>query len=93
MMMIIIITFKGANPGVYNLQTTPQTRALKWPGCNCVQITCNTSSAHHLQHVVCHVVQRDSSAIKFDRIEIAFILALIYWLKRLTVEGVSRENP
>ena len=28
------------------------TRTLKWPGRNCVQITCNTSSAHHVQHVV-----------------------------------------
>ena len=28
------------------------TRTLKWPGRNRVQITCNTSSAHHVQHVV-----------------------------------------
>ena len=33
-----------------------------------------------MQHVVYHVVQRDSSAIKFDRVDIAFILALFYWL-------------
>ena len=25
---------------------------LKWPGRNCVQITCNTSSAHHVLHIV-----------------------------------------
>ena len=25
---------------------------LKWPGCNCVQVTRNTSSAYHVQHVV-----------------------------------------
>ena len=30
--------------------------SLKWPGCNRVQITCNTSSAYHVQHVVCHVI-------------------------------------
>ena len=28
------------------------TRTLKWPRRNCVQITCNTSSAYHVQHVV-----------------------------------------
>ena len=28
------------------------TRTLKWPGRNCVQITCNTWSAYHVQHVV-----------------------------------------
>ena len=49
------------------------TRMLKWPGHDRVQITCNTSSAYHVQHVMCHVVRRDSSAIKFDRGEIAFI--------------------
>ena len=56
------------------------TRTLKWSGRNCVQITWNTSSADHVQSVTCHVVRRDSSAIKFDRVEIAFILALFYWL-------------
>ena len=63
------------------------TRTLKWPGCNRVQITCNTSSVYHVQHAVCHVARRDSSTIKFDRVEIAFILALFYWLKPLTGEG------
>ena len=51
-----------------------------------------------MQHVACHLVRRDSSAIKFDRDEIAFILALLYWLKPLTDEegeetGVPGENP
>ena len=52
------------------------TRTLELPGTNRMQITCNTSSAYHVQHAVCHLVQRDSSAIKFDRAEITFILAL-----------------
>ena len=44
------------------------------------------------------VVQRDNSAIKFDRVEIASTWALVYWLKPLTNEegeetGVPRENP
>ena len=59
------------------------TPTLKWPRHNRVQITCNTSSANHLQHV-CHLVQRDSSA--FDRVGIAFILTLLFGLKPLTDE-------
>ena len=30
------------------------TRTLKWPGRNHVQITCNSSSAYHMQHIVLH---------------------------------------
>ena len=40
---------------------------LMWPEHNRVQITCNTLSAFHVQHIMCHMVE-DSSAIKFDRI-------------------------
>ena len=46
-----------------------------------MQITSNITSAYHVQHVACHVVQMDSSAIKFDRVEIAFSLASFDWLK------------
>ena len=63
------------------------TRTRKWTGRNHVQITCNTSSAYHVQPAVYHLVRRDSSAIKFDRVEIAFNLTLFYWLKSLTDEG------
>ena len=56
------------------------------------------SCANHVQHFVCHWVRRDSSVIKFDRLEIAFISALFYWLKPLTDEGGEEtgapgENP
>ena len=34
-------------------------------------------SAYHVQHVMCCLVQRDSLAIEFDRVEITFILAFI----------------
>ena len=48
------------------------TCTLKWPwhkSCeNHVQIMCNTLGAHHVQHVMCHLLQSDSSAIKFDRV-------------------------
>ena len=74
------------------------TCTLKWLGCNRVQITCKTSSAYHMQPAVCYLVRRDSSAIQFDRVETAFILALFYWLKPLTDEGgeetiVPGEKP
>ena len=62
------------------------THTLKWPRRN------------QVQHVMCHVVQRDSSVNKFDRLEITFISALFYQLKLLTDEGgeetkVPGENP
>ena len=103
MIMIIIISVKHAIRDFCNLLTGPQTAqtptdTLKRPGYSRVQITCNTSSTYHMQHVVYHMAQRNSSAIKFDRVEIAYIVALSYWLKPLTNEGgeetrVPRENP
>ena len=53
----------------------------KWPERNRVQITCNTSSAYPVQHVLCHVEQRDA---QLNRVEAAFILALFNWLKPWT---------
>ena len=55
------------------------------------------SGARHVQHVVCHVVRKGSSAIKFYRVEIEFILVLVCWMKPLTDEGgeeteVSRKK-
>ena len=64
----------------------PPACVLKSPERHRVQITCNTSGSYHEQHVVCHVVGRDSSAIKFDRVVIAFVIVLFLWLKPLTDE-------
>ena len=50
-----------------------QTHTLKWPGSNRVQIIERISSA------ICRV-PRGTPAIKFDRVSIAFILALFHWL-------------
>ena len=72
----IIIAWKGAVRDFYNLLTAlllSPTRTLKRPGRNRVHFTCNTSSAYHVQPALCHLVRRDSSALKFDRVEIAFI--------------------
>ena len=91
MMMRIMITLKDTIPDFFFFTISSlcrelsPTRTLKWPERICVQITCNTSGAHHVQDV-CLVVRRDISAVKFDRVEIAFILALFYWLKPLTDE-------
>ena len=35
---------------------------LKWPRCNRVQITCNTLSAYHMQHVVLHATWYEGTA-------------------------------
>ena len=76
--IIIIITFKGSiRDFLQSLHSTA----------NCLQharlsgqgtIVCKSRAAHRALitckcHVTCHLVRRDSSAIKFDRVEIAFI--------------------
>ena len=78
--IIIVIAFKGTIRDwwtVSNMYT---------------QVARSQLCANHVQHierlwratcrVMCHVVWMDSSAIKFDRAEIAFIWALFYWLNR-----------
>ena len=51
------------------------TRTLKWSRRNRVQITCNTSSAYHVQHAMFRATWYEGTAqlFKFDRVEIAFI--------------------
>ena len=87
---VVVVAFKGTVPDLFAISSLRRelspTRTLKWPRHNRVKITCHTSSAYHVQRVVCHLVRRDSSAIKFDRVEISFILVLLYSLKPLTVE-------
>ena len=74
----IIIAFKGA---IRDFLQSPHSAA------NCLQhvrssgpgaIMCKSPATHRALitckcHVTCHLVRRDSSAVKFDRIEIAFI--------------------
>ena len=101
--IMIIIAFKGA---IRDFLQSPHSAA------NCLQHVCSIglgatmckSRATHRAlitckcHVTCHLVRKDSSAIKFDRVEIAFIWVLFYWLNHLTDEGgeetgVPGENP
>ena len=63
-LIIIIIAFKAQFEVCFTVANTYS----HLPGRNCVQITCNTTNAYHVQRVTCHVVRRDSSAIKFDRV-------------------------
>ena len=63
------------------------------------QVALAQSCANHVQHteclsratcrVTCHVLRRDNSAIKFNRVEITFILTLFYWLNA----GRKAEYP
>ena len=83
--IIIIIAFKGA---IRDFLQSPHSAA------NCLQhvrssgpgaTVCKSRATHRALitckcHVMCHLVRRDSSAVKFDRVEIAFIWALFYWL-------------
>ena len=70
------------------------TCTLEWPRSNRARITRNASSSYHVQHVMCHLVRRDSSAVKFDRVEIVFILVLSYWLNHQAMkEGRKPEYP
>ena len=76
--IIIIIAFKGA---IRDFLQSPHSAV------NCLQhvrssgtgaIVCKSRATHLALftckcYVTCHLVRRDSSAIKFDRVEIAFI--------------------
>ena len=87
LIIIIIIAFQGAIRDFFFLQS-PHSAA------NCLQhvrssgpgaTVCKSRATHRALitckcQVTCHLVRRDSSAIKFDRVEIAFIWALFYWL-------------
>ena len=56
---------------------------------------CKSCATHHaliICNVVCHVEQRNSSAVKSDRNEITFILAVFHWLKLLPDEGGRKSK-
>ena len=72
---IMIIALKGATRDFFTI-SSPRRKLSEVARRNRVQITCNTSGAHHVQHIMCYLVRRESSAVKFDRLEIAFIVAL-----------------
>ena len=58
-LMILIIKMIALKSPQPRCELFP-TRTLKRQGRYRVHITCNTSSAYHVQDIVCHVVRRDS---------------------------------
>ena len=57
------------------------TRALKWPRRNRANLVQHIKRLSHATcRVTCHLVRKDSSDIKFDKVEIAFIWALFHLL-------------
>ena len=65
-------------------------RMLKWPGLNCVQITCNTLSAYHMQHVVLGATWYEGTAQLFSLTELKshlFELYFIGWTIKLWKRG------
>ena len=88
--IMIIITLKDTIWDFYSFLNVP------WTVLNtCAKVARVSSYANHVQHIErlshapCHVAKgiMGSSAIKFERVEIAFILAVFYWLEPLTDEG------
>ena len=76
------------------------TRTLKWPGHNRVQITCNTSSAYHVQHVALRATWYEGTAqlLSLTEFKSHFYLSFILLAEPLTDEGgeetgVPGENP
>ena len=96
---IIILAFKGA---IQDFLQSPQSAA------NCLQHACSSGPGAIVRksratrralipcncHVTCHLVWRDSSAIKFDRDEITFIWAyFVGWIIKPMKEGRKLEYP
>ena len=80
--IMIIIALKGAIGHFYHLLTAPRTVSNTY-----AQVARAQSCADHFYHMqpaVCHLIWRDSSAIKFDKVQIIFILSSSYWLEPLT---------
>ena len=75
------------------------THTLKWPGRTRVQITCNTTSADHVQHVVLHATWYEGTVQLLSLTELKSHLFELYLLAQpLTDEGgeetrVPGENP
>ena len=61
------------------LEPSP-TRTLKWPGRNRMQITYNTSSAHHVQHVVLRVMWYEGTGQLLSLTELKSHLFELYFI-------------
>ena len=82
--IIIIIAFQGAIRDFFTISSLRRepssTCTLKWPGRNRVQITCNTSSAYHMQHVVLRVTWYKGTAQLLSLTESKSLLFQLYFI-------------
>ena len=79
--IIIIISFKSNFFTIFSLRREPSlTRTLKWPGCNRVQITCNTFSAYHVQHVVIRATWYEGTAQLLNLTELKSHIFELYFI-------------
>ena len=72
------------------------TRTLEWPRRNRLQITCNTSSAHHVQHVVLRATWYEGTAQLLSLTEFKshlFELYFVGWIIKPMKEGRKPEYP
>ena len=72
------------------------TRTLKWPRRNLLQITCNTSRAYHVQHVVLRATWYEGTAQLLSLTELKshlFELYFVGWIIKLMKEGRKPEYP
>ena len=97
--IIIIITFRGAVQDFLQSLAAPRTVSNAYtqlPGRNRVQITCNTSSANHVQLVVLSATWYEGTAQLLSLTELKSHLFefLFYWLNHLPMkEGRKPEYP
>ena len=71
-----------------------QTRTLKWPGCYRVQITCNTSSICHMQHVVLRATWYEGTAQLLSLTELKSCIYFIFigWTINQWKSGRNRST-
>ena len=70
------------------------TCTLKWPRHNRVQITCNTSSACHMQHaMLCATLYAGTAQLlSLTEFKIAFVWALFYWFNHYIFRNYSEQQ-
>ena len=96
--IIIIIAFKDTVRDFFTISSQRRelspTRTLKWPRRNRVQITCNTSSAYHVQHVVLRATWYEGTAQLLSLTELKshlFQLYFVGWIIKPMKEGRKPE--
>ena len=89
--MIIVVTFKGTNREFLqsphcDTNSSP-THTLKWPGRSHVQITCNTLSAHHVQHLVLRATWYEGTAQLLSLVEMTSLMCNFHFSVAVCLVG------